>query len=227
MKSEVIQTLVDKAKSLPAQGEYWTIFIAELENTEFDDNGKFGQGAPGSLQRWISIEAGPLQNDPVNLKKVYQQWESDYKHAEAQRIKQRYLGSTVEVQYFSKSGSPGKPERIPKDEADKPWKDGCILQEESAKIEGHGFDRDFGPTFTLRSTSIGTETPIGTVVAKRKLGGKIQYLIKPRSRPAEAKYQARRELEDLESKLRVNLDMYSPEGLQKTRERIEYLKRKV
>jgi len=175
----------------------------------------------------ISIEAGPLQKGPVNLKKVYQQWESDYKHAEAQKVKQRYLDSTVEVQYFSKSGRPGKPERIPKDEADKPWKDGCFIQEENAKIEGHGFDSDFGPTFTLRSIPIGTETPIGTIVAKRKLKGKIQYLIKPRSRAAEAKYQARRELEALETNLRVNLDMYSPEELQKTQERIEYLRRKV
>jgi hypothetical protein len=137
------------------------------------------------------------------------------------------LDSTVEVIYLDKNGRPKKPERIPKEEAKTPWKPGCHIEEEGARIEGRGWDNDAGATFVLRTTPIGTDVPTGTVVGKRRLGGVVQYLIKPRSGAAEKKYQARLELESLKTQLSINLDYMSPEDIRKTHERIEELKKKI
>lgn len=226
----VIQKLVEEAEGLSPKGgeasDSWAAFLRELRESRFDSNGpRYGQGGPGSLTRFIAIEYA--DRGAVRLDKIWTLWDDAYRREAAKRVMLEYVAKTVEVVYYSKAGKAGKPERIPKDEVDKPWKPGSFILEENARIEGRGFDRDEGPTFTLRSTPIGTETPSGTIIAKRKVGGKIQYLIKPRSSAAEKKYLAREELEELRTRLRVNLDMMGPDDVAKTRKRVEELEKRV
>lgn len=222
----IIKELVERAEHMPSQGDNWPIFIDALRECDYDSNGPIYQGPPASLTRLISVALGP-QKDKVNLTRLFQQWDDDYKRDLERRVKQRYLDSTVEVTYFDKNGRPKKPERIPKEEAKTPWKPGCHIEEEGARIEGRGWDNDAGATFVLRTTPIGTDVPSGTIVAKRRLGGVVQYLIKPRSGAAEKKYQARLELESLRTQLKINLDYMGPEDIRKTHERIEKLEKMV
>jgi len=222
----IIKELVERAEHMPSQGEYWPIFIDALRDCDYDSNGPIYQGPPASLTRFISVALGP-QKDRVNLTRLFQEWEDNYKRDLERRVRQRYLDSTVEVTYLDKNGRPKKPERIPKEESSKPWKPGCHIEEEGARIEGRGWDNDAGATFVLRTTPIGTDVPSGTIVGKRRLGGVVQYLIKPRSGAAEKKYQARLELESLRTQLKINLDYMSPDTIQKTHERIEELEKKI
>ncbi len=224
-EQRVKETLVDKARQAPL-GPHKAQFIQELEAMDFDDDGPFGQGAPGSLTRLVSVALGPTKDKPVNIHNLYGNWELDYKQRLEREERQRYLEATIEVADFDAHGRLKKPRRIPKEEADVSWKPGCTILEEGARIEGRGFDRDPGATFVLRTTPIGTETPGGTIVAKRRLGGKVQYLLKPRSRAAEVKYQARLEIESLRGKLR-DWEPYSPEQMLAFRERIQELEQKA
>jgi hypothetical protein len=223
----IIKELVERAEHMPSQGENWPAFIDALRESDYDVTGPIYQGGPGSLTRSISIALGPKKDEKVSLTRLFQEWDDYYKRDQAKRVRQRYLDSTVEVIYLDKNGRLKKPERIPKEDAHTPWKPGCHIQEEGAHVEGRGWDNDQGATFVLKTTPIGTETPTGTIVGKRKLSGTVQYLIKPRSGPAEKKYLARLELESLQTQLRINLDYMSPEDIQKTHERIEVLKHKV
>lgn len=222
-----IKELVERAEHMPSQGDNWKLFIEALQECDFDSSKPFGQGAPGSLTRNISIALGPRKDEKVSLTRLFQQWDDDYKRELERRVRQRYLDATVEVTYLDKNGRLKKPERIPKEEVNTPWKPGCHIQEEGARIEGRGWDNDPGPTFVLKTTPIGTETPTGTIVGKRKLGSKVQYLIKPRSGAAEKKYKARLELDDLKTQLRINLDYMGPDDIQKAHERIKVLERVV
>lgn len=226
----VILKLVEEAKELSPKSrdasESWAAFLRALHESQFDSNEpKYSQGDPGSLTRFISIEYA--DRGVVRLDKIWTLWDDAYRREAAKQVLLEYMASTVEVVYYSKGVKAGKPERLPKDEVAKPWKPGHLLLEENARIEGRGFDRDEGPTFVLRSTPIGTETPSGTVVGKRKVGGKVQYLVKPRGAAAEKKYLAREELEELRTRLRVNLDLMGLEDIAKTRKRIEELEKRV
>lgn len=223
----VVKELVERAEHMPSQGENWPAFIDALRECDYDVTGQIYQGGPASLTRSISIALGPKKDEKVSLTRLFQEWDDNYQREQARRVRQRYLDATVEVIYLDKNGKLKKPERIPKEDADKPWKPGCHIQAEGARIEGRGWDKDPQPTFVLKTTPIGTETPTGTIVGKRKLGGTVQYLIKPRSAPAEKKYLARLELESLQTQLKINLDYMSPEDIRNTHERIEVLKHKV
>jgi hypothetical protein len=222
----VLKGLVERAEHMPPQGDVWAEFLKALEDCGYDSDKPFGQGAPGSLVRMISIELGPMKDEKVSITRLYQQWEYDHKREIERAVKQRYLDATVEVTYINSTGKLKKPERIPKEDADKPWNPGCFIEDENARIEGRGFDSDFGATFVLRTTPIGTEIPTGTVVGKRKLGGKVQYLVKPRSSSAEKKYQMRMELESLRRRVQ-DWEMTPPEQLAKEHERIKELERKL
>jgi hypothetical protein len=223
----VLKELLERAEHMPSQGDLWADFLKEIENCGYDSDKPFGQGAPGSLARLISIDLGPTKDGKVNLSRIYQGWEFDYKRELERKVKQRYLDATVEVIYIDRSGKLKKPERIPKEEAHTPWKPGCLIEDENARVEGRGWDSDHGATFVLRTTPIGTEIPTGTIVGKRKLGGKVQYLIKPRSASAEKKYLAQLELDSLRTNLRINLDNMGPDDIQKTRDRIQKLEKMV
>jgi hypothetical protein len=222
----IVKELVERAERMPSQGENWPAFVDALRECDYDSTGAIYQGEPGSLTRYISVALGP-QKEKVNLTRIYQDWDETYKREMARKVRQRYLDATVEVTYLDKNGRLKKPERIPKEDANTPWKPGCHIKEEGARVEGRGWDKDPGPTFVLRTTPIGTETPTGTIVGKRKLGGTVQYLIKPRSAPAEKRYLARLELESLQTQLKINLDYMSPEDIQKAHDRIDELKHKV
>ena len=226
----VIKALIDEAEGLPSKGDNWGEFLKDLKESTFDSEGSYSQGEPSSVTRFISLEyEGVVNRNKVSLGKIYRLWDDHYQLEQAKRVRQQYLDATVEVVYFSKSGRPGKSERLPKEEAKKPWKPGCSIEEENVRIEGRGFDRDMGPSFVLKSTPIGTETPKGTVVAKRRLGGKMQYLIKPRGASAEKKYLAREELEDLRSRLRnlSYMDMLEPDDAERIQARIRELEKRV
>jgi hypothetical protein len=222
----VLKELVELAESMSSQGDTWPLFLKELENCGYDSDKPFGQGEPASLARLISIDLGPRKDGKVNITRLFDQWDHDYKRDLERRVKQRYLDSTVEVFYIDRSGKLKKPERIPKEDSDKPWKPGCHIENENARVEGRGWDSDNGATFVLRTTPIGTEIPTGTIVGKRKIGGKIQYLVKPRSSSAEKKYQAKLELESLRQRVR-DWEMYSPEDLAKFYTRIKELEKYI
>lgn len=222
----VLKELVERAEHMPSQGDVWDEFLKALEGCGYDSDKSFGQGDPGSLARMISIDLGPRKDENISIKGLYRRWELDYKREIERAVRQRYLDATVEVRYIDRSGKLKKPERIPKEEADTPWKPGCFIKDENARVEGRGFDSDFGATFVLKTTPIGTEIPTGTIVGKRKLGGRVQYLIKPRSSSAEKKYQMRVELDDLRRSVR-DWEMSSPEQLAKEHERIKELERKL
>jgi hypothetical protein len=148
-----LNVLVDKAKDMPSKEENWPLFIEALEECGYDSDKPMGQGDPGSLARIISIDLGPTKDGNVSITRLFEGWDYTYKKDLERRVKQRYLDATVQVTYFNKSGKPGKPERIPKEDADKPWKPGCTIEEENARIEGRGWDSDHGATFTLRQHS--------------------------------------------------------------------------
>jgi hypothetical protein len=226
-KDPVIQGLVERAEHMPSQGESWPLFIDALRECDYDSTGPIYQGGPNSLTRSISIALGPQKDEKVSLTRLFQEWDDNYKRDLERRVKQRYLDSTVEITYLDKNGRPKKPERIPKEEASTPWKPGCHIEEEGARIEGRNWDSDSGATFVLRTTPIGTEVPTGTIVGKRRLGSKVQYLIKPRSAAAQKKYLARQELDSLRTQLKINLDYMSPDDIQKTHERIKVLEKLV
>lgn len=167
-----------------------------------------------------------MKDGKVSITRLYQEWEYGHKREIERVVKQRYLDATVEVIYIDRSGKLKKPERIPKEDADKPWKLGCFIEDENARIEGHGWDSDYGATFVLKTTPIGTEIPTGTIMGKRKLGGKVQYLVKPRSSSAEKKYQMKEELRHLRNRVK-DWEMSSPEQFAEDHERIKELERKV
>lgn len=222
----VLKELIERAEHMPSQGHVWVDFLKALEECGYDSDKPFGQGAPGSLARLISIDLGPMKDGKVSITRLYQQWEYAHKREIERAVKQRYLDATVEVIYIDRSGKLKKPERIPKEDADKPWKPGCFIEDENARVEGRGWDSDHGATFVLRTTPIGTEIPTGTIMGKRKLGGKVQYLVKPRSSSAEKKYQMREELEHLRYRVK-DWEMTPPEQLAKEHERIKELERKL
>lgn len=145
---------------------------------------------------------------------VYAPWAEARKVARDREERARMLAATVEIIDF-RGAKLAKPRRVPRDEATMPWRPGCLIVTETARVEGRDFDSDFGPKFSIRSAPVGTEREEGTIVAKRiaALDGKkrVQYLVKPRSGKAERLYVARKRIAEIESILGVEADYLSGE----------------
>ena len=225
--STIIETLL--AKVTPSLGPDWKEFHAEVAALlhVLNDEGRL-QGDPDSLLRWISIEAGLLGPHPKSPspRVLYQQWDAKRQAVRAKAEHAAYLDSTYAVQLWTGSKW-GKPARIPKEDAGKPWKNGCVLLDTRTKMEGHGFDSDFGATLSTRSLVIGAEVPQGTVSSKRLVerpeGRSTQYCIQPRSARKQKAYIATLELSDLEARLRVSSDWLTPEDRKRLQEEISAL----
>lgn len=163
------------------------------------------------------------------MKRLYDEWAYAKEMRAAKAVRQRYLDSTYEVIY-NKGKRWGKPERVSKEEAYKPWKPGLLLLDEKGRVEGRDFDNDFGPSFTLKSLPVGHETSAGVVKAKRQIrtnqGLQVQYLIKPWSASGKKKYDAKKRLSDLEKSLWADRELMSNEDATKMRQEIDSIKKK-
>lgn len=143
---ETLRQLLEQSRHLT--GEHVAEFVEELKSVPFDDSKPVGalQGPAGSLQRSIAIQK---LDGVLDASALYTEWAHTKEREIAQRVKERYLATTYEVRYW-KGRQFGKPERMPKDELDKAWKQGLLLMSEKGRIQGHNFDSDFGPTLTLK-----------------------------------------------------------------------------
>jgi len=220
-----LKDLRDRARQ-KVRGEYVSEFLNQLERVPYDDAKGF-QGGPGSFQRLISVW---LDDGGSNIQRLYDQWEMDYKFALAKEEKARLESATYSVAYW-KGSKFGKPERIPREDLDVPWKSGFLLLDERGRIQGHNFDSDFGPRYTIKTLPIGLETDAGVVRHKRMVkterGTVVQYLIKPWSSAGKRKYDAAKRLFGLERELRVNLDNMSTTVRDKILSEIEKLEKIV
>jgi len=189
-------------------GPDWEVFKEEVKDLlhEYRDGAGI-QGPPGSLLRSISVaaEGGRVPKVP-NAKELYYPWYRA-REIELERAReQAYLASTVAVQMWAKDKW-SKSVRIPKEDAQVPWKPGHLLVTTNTIMQGHGFDSSSGASFNVRSLVIGAEVPKGTVVGKRLLGGETQYLVKPRGGPKEKAYMAAMRLKAILGLLRGSVDM--------------------
>jgi len=165
-------------------------FVKALETSTFDVNNPAVQGESGSVEHQLSVER--VMGDRANPGQIYEHWSHGRDQAEKQAEHAAYLSKTAEVHVMSKTGKMGKPERIGKEELQKPWIEGTHIHETEVKLESSGHDRDDrpGPKVEIVTFKIGHELPTGTVVGKRVVEGKTtQYAVKPRSAAAEKKYQ--------------------------------------
>lgn len=206
-------------------GPDWEEFkkdVRDLGPTSFEK-----PGGPNTLQTVIYVRSGGHSSNRSvpNAKDVYHSWDLTRRLERAREEEEHLKRTTWEVAYF-RGTKFGKYERIPKDLAETPWKPGHLLLDESAQIQGHGFDSDFGPTLNLRSKTIGSEISQGTVVGKRIIlmpDKRVQYLIKPRSGRAEKVYQAKVRLQQIERSLLTMVDYLTPEDFRKLHEEKEKL----
>lgn len=212
----VVSDILERARQV--RGEYAEEFLQQLRQVPYDDS-KGVQGPPASLQRIISVWV--FNTGAQSIQQLYDEWELDHKSALRRAEMEQLKASTFVVQYSSGSKF-GKPERMPKDDLHQPWKPGFLLLDERGKIQGRDFDSDFGPRLTIKTLPIGQEIDPGTIKHKRLIktdsGPIIQYLVKPRSGPAQKRYEAGKELAKLELQLRADIDGLLPAP---TRERIQ------
>ena len=186
-----------------------------------------GPHQPGSLARVLEVDE---MMGGARALGAYQSWLGireieTRKQAEAAR-----LASTVEVQTW-RGDKLGKPTRMPVADLDAWIKPGHRVVSEATQSRGRGFDSDMGqvgPTMSVRSFEIGTEREDGTVVAKRivVLDGKrqTQYLVRPRNKAAEAKYQ--RQIRASEIKRLIASDMVGNDELRALRAELAQIESK-
>jgi hypothetical protein len=202
--------------------EDWHTFLVELDAlTEADVH----SGAPAeSLARSVWAELTYGDGGPFA---AFSAWRDLRQLAAKRAANAAMLASTVEVAMW-RGDKFGKPTRIPKTEIGAWVKPGHVVVTEQARIEGHSFDRDQGPAFTLRSTALKTERPEGTIVAKRRVrdesGTRVEYLVKTRSPKAEAAWKRTQRIAELETQSRVNADHMTPDQAATLRREIETLK---
>jgi hypothetical protein len=168
---------------------------------------------PGSLARQIAI----IQRvSRLEVGILHGNWRMARERAAARAAREAELARTYEIQVWGGKAFK-KPERLPKEAIETPWRAGCVIVAEAARIDGRGFDSDVGPRFALHTHPIGHDLEAGTVVGKRLVraedGMRVQYLAKPRAKKAQAAYEARRRLAEVEYQLGPNADYHSPENI--------------
>jgi hypothetical protein len=223
--SAVIQDLVERTKNIrDSDHDALEAFRQELRQTPYDDDGARYQGQGGSLQSIISVwraEGGR------NIQTVYDNWKLDYEYKKKLKAMEELKARTFVVKYW-KGSSLGKPERIPREDIQTPWKPGFILLDETTRFQGRDFDSDLGPRLNIKSLPIGQELKMGTVKFKRLVetdrGPLTQYLVKPRSQAGQKKFELTKKLQDLETDLRIDID--APDAhREKIREEIAKLRK--
>lgn len=186
-----------------------------------------GPHQPGSLARVLTTDE---MMGGAKVIPAYLSWLGIRDLEHKQQAKSAMLASTIEVQTW-RGDKLGKPTRMPIAEIDAWIKPGHHVVSEATQVRGRGFDSDMGQagsTFSVRSTEIGAEREDGTVVAKRivVIDGKrqTQYLMRPRSKTAEAKYQ--RQLRVNEIKRLMASDMVGNEELRALRAELAQIESK-
>lgn len=163
-----------------------------------------------------TIENDERYSGGAKLGEVFSSWLNNRAITDRRAAHEAHLASTVEVQVW-KGGKLGKPTRLPRSEINAWIKPGHHIVTESLDVRGRGFDSDFGPSFSVRSLEVGAERDDGTVASKRivAIGGKrqIQYLIKPRSKTAEASRKTKLRITEIKRQL-ADADMLRSDEIQ-------------
>jgi hypothetical protein len=202
----------------PTLGPDWQELRAEI--VALGDAAFAAAGEPGSLTSLLYVESGAYDSArrvPTEAD-IYRNWAQTRRVIAERAAHAKLLAETYEVRDFDRNGKLGKPKRIPRGEASTPWRASCMIVTEGARVAGSNFDNDFGPSFAVKSTPIGSERAEGTIVAKRlieqpdtdgKLSKHVQYLIKPRSAKAERVYTAKQRLIEITAEL-ADVDYLTP-----------------
>jgi hypothetical protein len=186
-----------------------------------------GPHQPGSLARVLEVDE---MMGGAKALAAYQSWLGIRDLERKRQAESAMLANTVEVQAW-RGDKLGKPSRMPLADLDAWIKPGHHVVSEATQSRGRGFDSSMGqvgPTMSVRSFEIGTEREDGTIVAKRivVLDGKrqTQYLVRPRSKTAEAKYQ--RQIRVAEIKHLITSDMVGNEELHALRAELAQIESK-
>ena len=151
-----------------------------------------------------SIESDERHSGGAKLGDVFVRWLDRRRVTEERAARQAHNDATVEVQIW-KGGKLGKPARLLKTEVDAWIKPGCHVVTTPLDVRGSNFDSNMGPSFSVRSLETGAERDDGTVVAKRiiALDGRrqLQYLIKPRSKAADARRKVQLRIDEIKREL--------------------------
>lgn len=224
-QSGVIQDLESRSHKIrDTDSKALEAFQEELRSTPYDDDGPIYQGDGQTLQRFISIWRA---DGGRNIQTLYDTWKQQYTYTQKVKALEELKARTFIVRYW-KGKSLGKPERIPREDIQTPWKPGFILLDETTRLQGRDFDSDLGPRLSIKSLPIGQELKMGTVKFKRLVetdrGPLTQYLVKPRSATGQKKFELTKKLQDLETDLRVDID--APDAhREKLREEIAKLRK--
>ena len=177
-----------------------------------------GPHQPGSLARVLEVDE---MMGGAKVLAAYQSWLGIRDLDRKRQANAAMLASTVEVQTW-RGDKLGKPARMPITDLDTWIKPGHHVVSEATQSRGRGFDPTWGRPdrrCLWRSFEIGTEREDGTIVAKRivVLDGKrqTQYLVRPRNKTAEAKYQ--RQIRVSEIKRLIASDMPSNDEMRALR----------
>lgn len=204
----------------------WADFLHELEGLggvyqdPAEGEGHRFQGQAETLQRLISIYVGD------GLSMVWVQWRGARIAARRRADHQRMLDSTAGVRPW-RGDEFGREKRVPLTDLGAWVRPGHLLLERDADVRApsdQGSDAMSTGPYRLLTMPIGRELPEGTVKAKRMVDGRVQYLVRPRSKAAERRYQLRLELEQLQADRQVNFDWDSEEQRATRDERIRTIK---
>lgn len=198
-------------------------FLAAVDASTYDAEGAQYQGEAGSIERMLSVEP--------SMQAAFISWLAN-RIADRKRAAQAAWNAAhpIEAAAWSAKGL-AKAKRLTREEADAWIKQGTAVRDDSPELHGRGWDSDFGATFKVRALRIGTELPEGTITARRMVhdiedgrGWRTQYLVKPRSKSAQATYERQQRIAELERSLRIDVEMLPPEQIEAIRAELARLR---
>jgi len=213
---------------------------SERDGHEADD----WKALRGELQKVVEGKAGSEPGSVMRLVQVYgddvwslvRQWISGRQRARERAAKEAERLNSAKVQKWSaRSKKWGKPKRVPLSDLEswggKKKPQDIILDQDAAVRLARESDPTFGG-FNVRSFTIKSELPQGTVKDKwlvRYNDGRLVtlYLVRPRGRAAEKRYQAAQALRDAEAQMINTQDYMTPEEMSALRDRIKELKKQA
>lgn len=207
---ELASKVAARTEPLPggAEGD-WEAFVSAIAEARTQD----GTGPANSLRRQAAVCGASLSR----AWDLY--WVPERRAERDRQVHAEWLARTVEIEEW-RGTKFGSARRIPLAEAE--WaRAGHVLLEQRPDVRvpsDDGRDNLSLGGATVRTMAIGAEIAEGTVRAKRLVrratGLVVQYLVKPRGKAAERRYQAARELAEIESQLRVSAEYLSAEQRQ-------------